>query len=333
MTNDPFPRPSTGTNPPMPSRGTNPPFSSKGTNAPMPGTQSVSPVSKSWRPLEGLSSQLPRLIGAGLVLLYTLDVGQFLLGYDRGNVSSEFAIESGILEKIPVLLLGFAFLVWPGLPEPRRHLGRVGLKLASLSALAIGLLHMGLGLLCVLSSVRVFQQAGLSVDRQAYEQEIILNRLIGEVPKLDANRLGGIYLQLFPESRASGNIPAPVEKLRAVLHQKAVDDIAAVEKDVSRQRKELRLKQIVATVKYPVIALLAGILYFLIWDLTPSLRLVGILPPAKDPNLAGLSRVARVFRRFISWGETVFEPPDFNNYRWYRHFRRWLRKRFSKKEK
>ena len=315
MTTDPFPGPSIGSNPPLPNG------------------QPAQPTAKSRRLPEGQYGQLPRLIGGGVLLLYTLAVVQLLLNYQRGNPTSEYAIETGILEQIPILLLAYGLLTWPGLAEPRRHLGRVLLKLVSLSALAVSLLHLGLGLLCVLASVDVYQQATITADRQTAEQLFVGDRIIQSAPTMETDRLRALYAELFPEARRSGKIPTAADDLRTAINRQASAQKHEIQANLEPSAGlQLRHQQIFGTIKYPAMALLGAILFLLIWDFTFSLRTVGIFPPAKDPNLAGLSRIGRAFQRFTNLGEKVFTPPNLEEYRWYRHFRRWLRRRFSKKD-
>jgi hypothetical protein len=283
--------------------------------------------------LGSLGNQLPRVIGAGLLGLYLIALVEQLLAwyYNQNDLPvAGMALSVQLLEHSPFLLLGYALLFWPALEDPRGRSGRVALKLASHSALAACALQVGMGALNVWSGEQLFRRERLVLNIEAHNQVVLMERTKREAPTLGEGQLHLIYLDLAPGAKAAGKTPA-IEVMRGAVAELAGSRIKEINADYDHRHEELVRQMLTTGGKYGAFALLGPVLFFLIWDQTPKMRLVQILAPSADPNLVLASRIARRFRRLQLWGEKLFTPPDLEKYRWYRHLRRSFQRRFKKK--
>jgi len=278
-----------------------------------------------------LSSQLPRVIGCGLMLIYLIGLLEQLLLLKWDDLPlAEMSFAEQMLERFPFLLLAYALFFWPGLEDPRRKSGRAALKLASYSTLAAGLLHLGLAGLCVFSGQQLYRRGLANLNLQTRNQVAVMERVAAEAPTLGEAQLRILYLDHVLSAKATGKTP-PVDVMRGAMAGIASHQITEIKSSAERGRAELAWQVEINVVKYASISLLGFVLFFLIWDQTPKMRAVRIMAPAGDPNLVLASRLARIFRRMQQRGELLFTPPDLEKYRWYRHLRRWFQRKFKKK--
>jgi hypothetical protein len=307
------------------------------------GTKDAAAPLKRTSLLGSLNNQLPRVIGGAILLIYLIGLTEQLVNYKWGDSMAAFTLErwgdpaanytlaSQLLERMVVLLLGYALIFFPGLEIPGRKSGRVALKLASLSCLMAGLTQLALGGLCVNASLQLYRISLANLNIETRSQEATVRRVQNEAPTIGEGQLHLIYLDMVPNAKASGKTPA-IEVMRSAVVEIAGHRIKDIQAASDSTHTQLVRQVVVAVAKYSAVALLGAVMFFLIWDQTPKMRAVEIFAPSADPNLVLATRMARRFRRLQLWGEKLFTPPDLENYRWYRHLRRWWQRRFKKKK-
>lgn len=214
---------------------------------------------------ERSSNSLFRWVGYGLLVLAAFDVVDILLPPQLMNPAWEFRTVGALVERVPVPLLGFALIFYPE-ANLRGQLEKPILKFLSWATLLIGILYLLLIPLTMSNTWRINSQNNAQAYSQynqqmaqiqqvktqlnnAKPQELnqLLNRLNRQGQQLDTANLGQLKTQLASEiAQAERNLRAQAEAAR-----------------VSR-----RLVLLKNSAKWNLGALVSGVLFIRIWQLT-----------------------------------------------------------------
>lgn len=203
-----------------------------------------------------------RMVGYGLLVLALFDVIQLFISPSFMNPSWELQTMGGLIERIPVPLLGLA-LVFFGEDYNRTGLEDILLKLLSWLTLLLAVVSLLLIPLGINNTLRLNtlnnQQIAAQAEQQISQLEQVEAQVQGGSPEqlqtlgLELNRLGLPIDSQNPEQLRSEilqNIPIAKERVQTQAAQQ-----------IANQRQTL-LKN---SVKWNLGALVASVLFFMIW--------------------------------------------------------------------
>lgn len=203
-----------------------------------------------------------RLIGYGLLILALFDTIQLFIAPNFMNPAWELQTMGGLIERVPVPLLGLA-LVFFGEDYNRNRLEDILLKLLSWLTLLLAVLSLLLMPLGIINTGRINTSTTQQINAQAQQELSLLEQIEEQVQTgtqeqlqtlaLELNRLGlPVDGQNTEQLRADilTNIPTAKERVQVQSQQQ-----------IQNQRQTL-LKN---SVKWNLGALVASVLFFMIW--------------------------------------------------------------------
>jgi len=218
------------------------------------------------------SSGILRLVGYGLLLMALLDILFLLIPPQLMNPVWEFQTMGAIIERIPVTLLGIV-LVYYGERSDRAPIERFILKWLSWLSLAAAILLFLMIPLSITDSFRIYYQQNAGVNAQVVSQIDTIQAFKDELKT--ANSVAEIGVILQKQANQKVNIPKSVntQKLKTDIFKSLEDNQANLRNQVRSFRSEKRLDLIKNCLKWNLGALIASILFFLIWKSTLWARL------------------------------------------------------------
>lgn len=218
------------------------------------------------------SSGILRLVGYGLLVMAGIDVLFLLIPPQLMNPLWEFQTIGAIVERIPVTLLGMV-LVYYGEKCDRAPIETIILKgLSWLSLVAAILLILTIPL-NISNSFRIYHQQNANTNSQVVSQKDTIQQFKEQVKAANSKDEIGAILQQQGQQKV--NIPDSVnpEKLRQDILtnlQNSQDKISSQAKSFRAEKRSLLLKK---CLKWNLGALIASILFFLIWKSTGWARI------------------------------------------------------------
>ena len=218
------------------------------------------------------SSGILRLVGYGLLLMALIDVLFLLIPLQLMNPLWEFQTVGAIVERLPVTLLGIV-LVYYGEKSDRAPIEAVILKSLSWLSLAAAIFLLLVIPLNISNSFRIYHQHNASTNAQYVNQKDTIERFKSQLS--DANSKDEISAVLQQQAKQEVNIPDSVntEQLKTNLLsnlQNNQDTITSQAQSFRKQKRSLLIKK---CLKWNLGALIAAILFFLIWKSTGWARI------------------------------------------------------------
>ena len=219
------------------------------------------------------SSGILRLVGYGLLLMALVDVFFLLIPPQLMNPLWEFQTMGAIVERIPVTLLGLV-LVYYGERSDRAPIESIILKSLSWFALLAAILLILMIPLNISNGFRIYNQHNASANAKFVSQKETIQHFKEQLEAADSKDEIGAVLQ--QQAKQKVNIPDSVntQKLKTDLItnlQNNQDSITNQAQAFRSQKRSLLLKK---CLKWNLGALIASILFFLIWKSTGWARLI-----------------------------------------------------------
>ena len=219
------------------------------------------------------SSGILRLVGYGLLLMAIVDLLFLLIPPQLMNPLWEFQTMGAIVERIPVTLLGMV-LVYYGERSDRAPIEAILLKVLSWMSLLAAVSLMLTIPLSIGNSFSIYNQHNATANAQFVTQKDTIQQFKEQLEA--ANSKDEISAILQQQARQKVNIPDSVntEKLKTDIItnlQNNQDSITNQAEAFRSQKKSLLLKK---CLKWNIGALIASILFFMIWKSTGWARLM-----------------------------------------------------------
>ena len=221
------------------------------------------------------SSGILRLVGYGLLLMAIVDVSFLLIPPQLMNPLWEFQTMGAIVERVPVSLLGMV-LVYYGERSDRAPIEGMILKGLSWFSLVAAILLMLMIPLNISNSFRIYNQHNATANAQFVTQKDAIQKFKEQLESAGSKDEIGAILQ--QQARQKVNIPDSVntQKLKTDIItnlQNNQDSITNQAQAFRAQKRSLLLKK---CLKWNLGALIAAILFFMIWKSTGWARLMVI---------------------------------------------------------
>ncbi|NJL86855.1 MAG: hypothetical protein HC886_14250 [Leptolyngbyaceae cyanobacterium SM1_1_3] len=205
-------------------------------------------------------------IGYGLILLALLDLGEILIPPVLLNPNWEFQAFGQIIERIPVALIGFAF-VFLGEKEERARWELVFLPIFSWLLLFIGIVYLLLIPLGIANTIRIDRQITNQVETQASQLGQQIQQAREQIEGISSQEeLERLLAELAPADTA---LNIPNGQSLTTLKNELLTSIAENETVLSSQAKESiasrRQGLLEKSVKWNLGSLIAAILYVTMW--------------------------------------------------------------------
>ena len=213
------------------------------------------------------SSGILRLVGYGLLLMAVIDVSFLLIPPQLINPLWQFQTMGAIIERVPVALLGM-ILVYYGEKSDRATIETSILKGLSWFSLLAAILLMLMIPLNISNGLQIYHQHNATADAQFGNQKKTIQQFKQQLEAANSKAEIGAILQQQTQQKI--NIPDSVnsQKLKTDIItnlQNNQDSISDQEQAFRAQKRTLLIKQ---GLKWNLGALIASILFFLIWKST-----------------------------------------------------------------
>ncbi len=213
------------------------------------------------------SSGILRLVGYGLFLMAVIDISCLLTPPQLTNPLWQFQAMGAIVERVPVALLGIV-LVYYGEKSDRATIETNILKGLSWFSLLAAILLMLTIPWNISNGLQIYHQHSVTADAQFGNQKETIRQFKEQLEAANSKAEIGAILQQQAQQKV--NIPDSVntQKLKTDIIanlQNNQDNITNQEQAFRVQKRTLLLKQ---GLKWNLGALIASILFFLIWKST-----------------------------------------------------------------
>ena len=213
------------------------------------------------------SSGILRLVGYGLLGMAMVDILFLVIPPQLMNPLWEFQTMGAIVERIPVTLLG-TVLVYYGEKSDRAPIEAILLKFISWLTLVAAILMLLMIPLNISNSFRIYHQQNATANAQFVSQNDTIQQFKEQLKA--ANSKDEIEVVLQQQAKQQVSIPDSVntQKLKTDILasvQNNQDNITSQAQTFRAQKRSLLLKK---CLKWNLGALIAAILFFLIWKST-----------------------------------------------------------------
>ncbi|MGP1373372.1 MAG: HpsJ-like protein, cyanoexosortase A-associated [Almyronema sp.] len=205
-------------------------------------------------------------VGYGLLLLALIDLGEILIPPVLLNPNWEFQAFGQIIERVPVALIGFAF-VFLGEKEERARWELLFLPLLSWLLLLIGILYLLLIPLGIANTVRIDRQTVNQLETQANELGQQIQQARENIEDTNSTEeleqlIAALTAQsVAPDIPAGQSLPQLKDELLTSIAENEAALSSQVRENISSRRQGLLEKSI----KWNLGALIAGVLYVTMW--------------------------------------------------------------------
>lgn len=218
------------------------------------------------------SSGILRLVGYGLLVMALIDVLFLLIPLQLMNPLWELQTVGAIVERIPVTLLGIV-LVYYGERSDRAPVETLILKSLSWFSLVAAILLLLVIPLNISNSFRIYHQQNAAANAQFVNQKDTIEQFKKQLASANSKDEIGAVLQ--KQARQVINIPNSVntEQLKtSILNnlQNNQDSISSQAQSFRTQKRSLLIKK---CLKWNLGAIIASILFFMIWKSTGWARI------------------------------------------------------------
>lgn len=213
------------------------------------------------------SSGILRLVGYGLLAMAIIDILFLLIPPQLMNPLWEFQTMGAIVERIPVTLLGIV-LVYYGERSDRAPIEAILLKCISWLTLVAAILMLLMIPLNISNSFRIYHQQNATANAQFVSQNDTIQKFKEQLKAANSNDEIGAILQQQAKQQISIPDSVNTQKLKTDILsnlQNNQDNITSQAQTFRAQKRSLLLKK---CLKWNLGALIASILFFLIWKST-----------------------------------------------------------------
>lgn len=222
------------------------------------------------------SSGILRLVGYGLLIMAFVDLFFLLIPLQLMNPLWEFQTIGAIVERIPVTLLGIV-LVYYGEKSDRAPIETFLLKGLSWLCLVAAILLLLVIPLNISNSFRIYHHHNATANVQFVNQKDSIEQFKKQLEA--ANSKAEISAVLQQQAKQEVSIPNSVntEKLKTNILTNLQDKQDSITNQAESFRNQKRSLLIKKCLKWNLGALIASVLFFLIWKSTGWARIKQVL--------------------------------------------------------
>lgn len=219
------------------------------------------------------SSGILRLVGYGLLLMATVDVFFLLIPPQLMNPVWEFETMGTIIERVPVTLLGIV-LIYYGEKSDRAPIEFLLLKITSWLSLAMAIILLLMIPLSINNAFRIYNQQKAQVNAQVVSQKDILHQYTEKLRATNSKAEIQKFLQQQSQQRITIPNSVDSQKLKTDILEKIKSDQEAIDHQVKTFKNQKKTTILKNCLKWNLGALIASILFFLIWQSTGWARII-----------------------------------------------------------
>jgi len=218
------------------------------------------------------SSGILRLVGYGLLVMAMVDITFLLIPPQLMNPQWEFQTIGAIVERIPVTLLGIVF-VYYGERSDRAPIETLILKILSWLSLVAAIFLLLVIPLNISNSFRIYHQQIAPVNAQFVGQKDTIQKIKDNLKVADSKAEISSVLQ--QQTKQAVDIPDSVntEKLKTDILKNLQSNQDNLTNQANLFKSQKRSSLIKQCLKWNLGAIIASILFFLIWKSTGWARI------------------------------------------------------------
>ena len=218
------------------------------------------------------SVALWRLSGYALLLLFLMDLAEIFIPPRFLNAQWEFEVFGQIVERVPIPLLSFILIFYGG-KYLRKSWEYIFLTIASWLTVLIGVIFILAVPLGIINTIRIDTQTSDAINRQANGRLEVLQQV--------ENRLGDVenaqQMQVLIAQLNRGNTPRiqndqQLEQAKTSLRNLIEQNRTQINTNSKATIKQARRGLLKRSVKWNAGALVSGVLFISIWQMTKWAR-------------------------------------------------------------
>ena len=227
----------------------------------------TSPAINFFKEQQIFSIAVLRLVGYGLIAMALIDYISIIIPPQLMNPVWEFQTIGSIIERIPVMLLGIAFVFW-GERENRTPVETVLLKSLSWFTLAMAIFLLLTFPLNIINGFRIYYNNNAQVNVRITQRVEALNRFQTELES--AESIAQISNVLQQQTKSRVNIPDSIDKNQ--LKTDILQSLTKNQNQLKSQAASLRASKAKTILKHGIKwnlgALISAFIFFFIWQHT-----------------------------------------------------------------
>jgi len=214
-----------------------------------------------------------RWIGWLFLVLSAMDLAGLLIDLEFMNPASELKVIEGLIDRIPIPLLGIAFAFWGG-GFQRTALELLLLKGLTWVSLVLGVLLLALAPLALVDGNRLDAARVASLQAEQQQLSAGTSQIEARLEAVgSAEAMQGLLQQISGRPVRVGP-DVSLDQVRAVAVQQIAQARAAKENQIDEALTTGRAKYWMTTLKWSLGALLSGIIFIMVWRMTRWVRLI-----------------------------------------------------------
>jgi len=235
-------------------------------------TQAVKQLWKSRNTMLRSISPL-RLVGYGLLLLALFDLGEILIPPVLMNPRWEFQAFGQLIERVPVPLIGVGLIFLGGRDERLKWEVSL-LKFLSWLTLLVGVLYFALIPLGVVNTIRIDRQNNAQITTQTNEVRSQIEQAKAQLSSVSTPEEMQALLQATGATQAVPDLTdqADIAALKSQFTEAIEENEASLATQAEETRSSRRMGLLEKSIKWNLGALVAGMIYLLIWRSTDWAR-------------------------------------------------------------
>lgn len=208
-----------------------------------------------------------RLVGYGLIAMALIDYISLLIPLKLMNPVWEFQTIGSIIERIPIILLGIAFVFW-GERENRTPIETILLKWLSWFSLVLAIFLLISFPLNIINGFRIYYSNNARVNTQVSDRVEALSQFQTKLESAESVEQISLILQQQTNSRIS--IPESIDRNK--LKKDVLKNLAKNQNQLKSQAASLQATKAKTLLKHGIKwnlgALIAAFILFFIWQHT-----------------------------------------------------------------
>ena len=208
-----------------------------------------------------------RLVGYGLIIMALIDYVSILIPPQLMNPVWEFQTVGSIIERMPIILLGIAFVFW-GERENRTPIETILLKSLSWFTLVLAIFLVITFPLNIINGFRIYYNNNAQVNVKIVQRVEALNRFQTELES--AQSVAQISTVLQKQTKSRINIPESVDKdqLKTDILASLVENQNKLKSQADNLRASKAKTILKHGIKWNLGALITAFILFFIWQHT-----------------------------------------------------------------
>lgn len=226
-----------------------------------------SPTIDFFKEQQFFSIAILRLVGYGLIAMALIDYASLLIPPQLMNPVWEFQTVGGIIERIPIMLLGMVFIFW-GERSDRTPIETFLLKYSSWLCLIFAIFLLLTLPLNIVNGFRIYYYNNAKINQQIESRVEVLNNFQNELEKAQSLEQTIQLLQKQSQRKIKLSQSVDPEKLKNDILKSLAENQNSIKSQADNLRNNQRVDLLKQGLKWNLGSLIAAFIFLFIWQNT-----------------------------------------------------------------